>query len=124
MANKAEKDRPGVIMYFDAITTIDKLSDKGAGQFLKACLHYGRDFIDPEFKCDDPLEQVRIETLWEQIKPRIQKDGENWKDSVIGGHFARYRDRCKRDGEEPMEYASYKEWWLRNKERDGEWEPF
>ena len=113
-----ERERPGVVIYFDALPTLRKLSDEAKGKFLMACLEYGKNLDVPVFRCDDLRDQIRLETLWEQTQPRIESDGQGWKDGIIQRKFAGYSNSLKRKGEEPMTYEEYREWYFTREAAD------
>ena len=118
MAKNKEKERPGVIVYFDAMSTLQKLSDEAKGKFLTACLKYGKSLIEPDFHCADPIEQVRLETLWEQTQPRIDSDSVGWKDGIMQRKYAGYCSGCERRKEKPMDYDAYRDWYLTREARE------
>jgi len=110
MPKSTYKERPGIVIYFDSMTTLSKLSDEAAGKYIKACLEYGKNLAEPNFDCVNVFDQIRLETLWEQTKPRIDSDAEGWKDGIIQRKYAGYCSSCNRNGEEPMMYEDYKVW--------------
>ena len=121
MAKKYKmRERPGILLYFDALPTLYKLSEAAQGKFLVACLEYWKMHREPNFQVEDVREQVRLETLWEQTKPRIDSDGEGWKDGIIQRKYAGYCSGCERTGDIPMQYESYREWYLTREERESE----
>ncbi len=115
--SKKDRERPGILLYFDSMITLQKLSDEAKGKFLTACLEYGKSLKEPNFHCPVMSEQVRLETLWEQTKPRIDSDAEGWRDGIIQRKYAGYCSGCERRGEIPMTYDEYREWSLTLKER-------
>ncbi len=119
MAKNKDKERPGVIIYFDSKKTLLKVSDEARGQYLMACINYAEDLREPEFRCADAVEQARLETLWEQTQPRIDSDAEGWKDGIMQRKYAGYCSGCERRGETPMLYDDYRVWYLTREEREG-----
>ena len=84
MAGKSkERERPGIVMYFDAIRTLEKMSAEAQGSFLMGCLHYGKELQEPSFVGFSEADSIRIETLWEQTQPRIDSDAQGWRDGII-----------------------------------------
>lgn len=112
-----EKERPGIVMYFDTIRTLEKLSDKARGRFLMACLYYGKELREPSFEGLNEADSIRIETLWEQIQPRIDSDAQGWKDGIIQRKYAGYCSGCRNSEEKPMSYDEYRVWFLTSEDR-------
>ena len=120
MAKSAKKERPGVVMYFDLLKTLPKLSEAARGRFLMACLEYGKERVEP---CYDDLgleDRIRFETLWEQTAPRIDKDGEGWRDGIIQRKYGGYCKAEKDKGRVPMLFEDYKDWYNRVEEKMNE----
>ena len=113
------KQRPGIICYFDSIPTLEKLSEVARGRFLMACLYYGRDMEEVSFDDLGLEDRIRLETLWEQVRPRIDSDGQGWADAIIQRSFAGYCSACERSGENPMTFEDYRKWYLRKQEVEG-----
>ena len=110
MAKNVRVMRPGIILPFDCVPILEKVGDKARSAFFMACLYYGRDLIEPEFEGQGftEMEQARLEVLWEQTKPRLDKDADGWRDGVIQRYYASYCKKAKKDGETPVPYADYK----------------
>ena len=62
-------------------------------------------------------DSIRIETLWEQIQPRIDSDAQGWKDGIIQRKYAGYCSGCKNREEKPMSYDEYRVWFLTSEDR-------
>lgn len=116
MAKNREKERPGVIVRFDAIPTLEKLSEAARGRFLMACLYYGQRLETVSFDDLELEDKIRVETLWEQTKPQIDSDAEGWKDGILQRKYAGYCSGCERSGEIPMTYDAFREWFQRKEE--------
>lgn len=108
MAKSKTKERPGVVVRFDWIRTLERMSREAQGAFLMACLKYGRDMTDPAFEGLSQVDEIRIETLWEQAQPLIDSDAQGWADGIMQKKYAGYCSRCKDRGEIPMEYSAFK----------------
>ena len=105
-----KKERPGVIVYFDDIRTLEKMSPAAQGMYLMACLRYGRASEIPVFEGLCEADMIRLETLWEHTQPRIDSDAQGWADSVMQRRYAGYASGCERKGEQPMDYDTWKIW--------------
>ncbi len=108
MARNNKKERPGVVMRFDWIRTLEKMSPEAQGSFLVACLRYGKDLTTPAFDGFSTEDAIRLETLWEQAQPQIDSDAQGWADGIIQKKYARYCGLCKERGALPMSYDAYK----------------
>ena len=118
MAKSTKKERPGIVMYFDLLKTLPKLSEAARGRFLMACLEYGKERVEPVFDNFPAEDRIRLETLWEQTAPRIDKDAEGWRDGIIQKSYAGYSSACDRRDETPMSYEEYREWYNRKEEAE------
>lgn len=120
MSKNVKKERPGVVVYFDTMKTLDRLSPPAQAAFLMACLVYGKNLVEPCFSNAgfDPLEQARLETLWEQTQPRIDSDARGWLDGICQRQYARYCSLEKDRGNVPMDYPDYRAWRERMDETD------
>lgn len=116
--SRKKAERPGIVMYFDALPTLRKLSVEGQARFLMACLDYGATGEMTDL-ADLPLEtRIRLETLLEQTLPRIDADGEKWNRNVLQKKYAVYNREAKKKGEDPISYDAYIDWAERASELD------
>ena len=113
------KQRPGIICYFDSIPTLEKLSEVARGRFLMACMYYGRDMEEVSFDDLGLEDRIRLETLWESVRPRIDSDAQGWRDGLLQRRYAGYCSASERSGEIPMTYEDFKEWFTRKEEVEG-----
>jgi hypothetical protein len=92
--------RPGIMVYFDMMGPLKVLSDADKGRLFWAMLEYGQTGIEPAF---DGL----LALAWEFVKPKIDKDSEEYNRTVLKRQYATFcRDR-KRKGEPDI---SFEEW--------------
>lgn len=117
---KREKQRPGVVVYFDMLPTLEKLSPEARASILMAALARGQDLsYEADFSnLGDMADRIRTETLWESYCPRVDSDGEGWRDGIIQRKYAGYKSGCARTGETPISYEDYCEWYERAREKD------
>ncbi len=112
MAKNSSKPRPGVVLRFDWLRALEKLSPDAQARFLLACLYRGR---DPTHEIDlaglTERDEVRLETLWDQAAPIIDADGQGWADGVLQRRYAGYVSGCKRTGDAPMPYEDFRIWY-------------
>lgn len=107
---KQDKERPGVICYFDTLRTLEKMSEAAQGRFLMACLKYGQSMETPRFDGFDVADTIRLETLWENVQPRIDKDAAGWADGIMQRRYAAYCKQQRNIGEEPTSFEMWKSW--------------
>lgn len=72
----AKGKRPGVQLYFEIKPTLKRLTNEQKGMLLDAILDYGEFGILPTF--DDDL---ALAITWDFIRPRIDADGERYRQS-------------------------------------------
>ena len=92
--------RPGIMLYFDILEPIRVLPDADKGRLLVAMLEYGQSGILPEV-------DGMLALAWGFVKPKIDKDSEEYNKTILKRQYATFcRDR-KRKGEPDI---SYEEW--------------
>ena len=92
--------RPGIMLYFDILGPIRLLPDSDKGRLLVAMLEYGQSGIVPEF-------DGALALAWEFVKPKIDKDSEEYNKTVLKRQYATFcRDR-KKKGEQEI---TFEEW--------------
>lgn len=128
MAKYKAKERPGVIIPFSAMATLEKLSDDAKGKYLWAVLNYGKYLVEPgAIHLDDPREETRLEILLQETLPKIYEDAVAWDTQVIDKSYAGYisankgRDDPSKDrttGQPLMTREQYTQWYLTIRARD------
>ena len=92
--------RPGIMLYFDILGPIRLLPDSDKGRLLVAMLEYGQSGLVPEF-------DGALALAWEFVKPKIDKDSEEYNKTVLKRQYATFcRDR-KKKGEQEI---TFEEW--------------
>ena len=92
--------RPGIMLYFDILEPIKVLPDADKGRLLVAMLEYGQKGTLPEF-------EGMLALAWGFVKPKIDKDSEEYNRTVLKRQYATFcRDR-KKKGEPDI---SFEEW--------------
>lgn len=93
--------RPGIMVYFDMMGPLNKLPDADKGRLFWAMLEYGKNGTMPEF------DGLALALAWEFVKPKIDKDSEEYNRTVLKRQYATFcRDR-KRKNEPDI---SFEEW--------------
>ena len=94
--------RPGIMIYFDMLGPIRVLPDADKGRLLVAMLEYGQEGKLPRF-------DGMLALAWEFVKPKIDKDSDEYNKTVLKRQYATFcRDR-KRKGEPEI---SFEEWMM------------
>ena len=92
--------RPGIMLYFDILEPIRVLPDADKGRLLVAMLEYGKTGVVPEF-------DGMLALAWGFVKPKIDKDSEEYNRTILKRQFASAcRDR-KKKGEPDI---TFEEW--------------
>ena len=92
--------RPGIMLYFDILEPIRVLPDADKGRLLVAMLEYGQSGTVPEFT-------GMLALAWGFVKPKIDKDSDEYNRTVLKRQYATFcRDRKKKGEPE----VSFDEW--------------
>ena len=98
-----QKERPGVMLYFDALRpAISRLDEAQCGALLRSVLDYAQYGVVPEL---DPMTGLAFDML----VPKIDHDAERYEESREQRLYATYSREKKKKGEQPL---SYEEWRL------------
>lgn len=92
--------RPGIMLYFDILEPIRVLPDADKGRLLVAMLEYGKDGTVPDF-------DGMLALAWGFVRPKIDKDYEEYNRSVLRRQYATVCRERKRKGEPEI---SFDEW--------------
>ena len=92
--------RPGIMLYFDILEPIRVLPDADKGRLLVAMLEYGQSGKVPQF-------DGMLALAWGFVKPKIDKDEEEYNMSVLRRRYATVCRERKRKGEPEI---SFDEW--------------
>ena len=93
-------DKPGVMIYFDMISTLNQLSDKQAGILFRTILQYAKTGIPPELP-------DRLRVLWPMIEMRIIADHQRYKTVSFKRSYAVYARWAKARGQEVLPYEQW-----------------
>ena len=92
--------RPGIMLYFDILEPIRVLPDEDKGRLLVAMLEYGKEGIVPDFS-------GMLALAWGFVKPKIDKDEEEYNLSVMRRQYATVCRERKKKGEPEI---TFDEW--------------
>lgn len=102
--------RPGIMLYFDILEPIRVLPDADKGRLLVAMLEYGKDGRVPQF-------EGMLALAWGFVKPKIDKDEEEYNMSVLRRQYATVCRERKRKGEQEI---TFDEWLKANGNLDNQ----
>ena len=94
--------RPGIMLYFDILEPIRVLPDADKGRLLVAMLEYGQSGIVPNFEND-----LGLTLAWGFVKPKIDKDEEEYNLSVRRRQYATMCRERKRKGEPEITFDDW-----------------
>ena len=93
-------NKPGVMMYFDLMSVLDRLSDKDAGILFRAIMRYGIDGTISDLP-------NAVFPLWPLIQSRLDSDDNRYYVTAYKRKYGAYVRWCRNKGE-PVK--SYDEW--------------
>ena len=100
--------RPGIMLYFDILEPIRVLPDADKGRLLVAILEYGKDGIVPDF-------DGMLALAWGFVKPKIDKDEQEYNMSVLRRQYATVCRERKKKGEPEITFDV----WINTKDSHG-----
>ena len=67
-----QKQMPGVMLYFDRLSFLDRLDDVQTGRLFRAVIHYARDGEVPE------IDDVLVGVAWDVLRPMVDYDAQRY----------------------------------------------
>lgn len=98
------KNVPGVMLYFDMASSIERMDVNQKAAFLVAVMRYGEFGEEPNFR-DDP----RLDVTWSFQKNRIDRDQEAYRERCAKGRYATYVREAEKKQRQPLSYDAWKE---------------
>ena len=96
------KERPGVMLYFDAVRpAISRLDETQCGVLLRSVMDYAQYGVVPEL---DPMTGLAFDML----VPKIDRDAERYEESREQRQYAVYTREKKRSGEPVMSIGEWR----------------
>ena len=65
--------KPGVMLYFDARTSLKRLNNEQKGQLFEAILDYGEFGVTPDFDAD-----IGLAVAWDFIRHMVDRDDKRY----------------------------------------------
>ena len=66
------KPMPGVMLYFDRLSFLDRLDDAQTGRLFRAVIRYARDGEVPE------IDDLKFGVAWDVLRPMIDYDAQKY----------------------------------------------
>ncbi len=114
------KDRPGFIIYFETMDSLEEYTNEETGSFLRAASEYSRYGSVPDF------EDRGLRSLWKRTMNDLNRDNERYQKVVLDNAYKGYVSAEKRKYREghPMgeaiegrDYLSKEEWLQERQQR-------
>ena len=110
-ADKTEKGRPGVMLYFENICpAVNRMSDEQVGMLLRVLLDYAR---YGELSGLDKLDNVQA-VAFDLMRPLIDRDARRYEETREQRQYAAYARKFRQTDEQPLSIAEWRE--LRRRE--------
>ena len=94
------ENKPGVMIYFDMLPMLERLSDKNAGILFRGILQYGATGEEPELP-------DKLQLFWPLIQMRLNADDERYRMASNRGKYAAYTRWARKRGVEPLPYLEW-----------------
>jgi len=92
--------KPGVMLYFDLMGSLQHLSDKNAGVLFKGIMHYAREGKEPQLS-------AAVLPLWALIRSRVDADDAAYREKTWKNKYNAYVRWSKQKGVEPQPYETW-----------------
>ena len=89
--------KPGMMVYFNTMKTIGKLTDVQKGKLFWAMLEYSRDGTAPDFEDD-----LVLDVVWGTFEEILDRDSKAYEDTVEKRRYAVYVRECNKVGVEAL----------------------
>lgn len=96
-----EKNRPGVMIYFEVRDSLQFLSLEDKGKLFDAILEYGEFGVVPMF-------DGMLGMAWAFMKPKLDADAERYDDAVLQRRYAVAAREAKKNGESLPPFREWK----------------
>lgn len=110
-ADKTEKGRPGVMLYFENICpAVNRMSDEQVGMLLRVLLDYAR---YGELSGLDKLDNVQA-VAFDLMRPLIDRDARRYEETREQRQYAAYARKFRQTDEQPLSIEE----WRQNRQRE------
>ena len=99
-----KKEKPGIMVYFDILPTLRRLTDREKGILFQAMMEYGQDGTEP-----DMGKNVKLDAIWCMMQHRLDIDDEAYYKKTARGKYGAYVRWSKKKGDAVMDYDDWVE---------------
>lgn len=93
-------NKPGIMIYFDMLETVNRLSDRDAGRLFRAILEYGMTQRVPELP-------EKLFLIWPLLQMRLDNDDQRYYRVTLKRRYAIYVRWAKEKGQTPLPYEEW-----------------
>ena len=93
-------NKPGIMIYFDMLETVNRLSDQNAGRLFRAILQYGMTQQVPELP-------EKLFLIWPLVQMRLDNDDERYYRVARKRRYAIYVRWANEKGQTPLPYEEW-----------------
>lgn len=94
------ENKPGVVLYFEALQAIESLDAEDTKKVISAILHYARDNETPSFS-------GTLAAFWFMVQAGLDRDGDKYNSKRQRGVWLTYCRKCKEDGIESLSFEAW-----------------
>ena len=84
--------RPGIIIYFDMLPSLRRLTKEQKADLFEALLEYAQFGVIPEFK------DIEVSVAWDFLQPRIDRDAQAYSLKCLKNRYSVYCREVKKNG--------------------------
>ena len=101
---KHTSNKPGIMIYFDLLTPLKRMTNEEKGILLQSMLEYGKYGREPKFR-----KNPKLDMAWCIIQGRLDLDDETYHKKVARGKYAAYVRWSKKKGSTVLDYDEWVE---------------
>ena len=93
---------PGVMLYYDLLPCLSAFSDQDLGKLFRAILQYRTPGDSPDFS-----DHIGLTVAWSFIRPRIERDVQQYNEKVRKARYAAYAREAKAKNHTVLDYTEW-----------------
>ena len=97
-------ERPGIMVYFDLLETLNDFTTEEAGELFLAMLEYGSMGTLPEF------EDRAMRTVWKSVQQKLDRDDAKYQNTCEARRYATFCREYRKEHGETSPLPSYEDW--------------
>ena len=95
-----QKEKPGVMVYFDLLPVISQLSNADKGRLFQAILEYAQPGVVPELPS-------KLRPVWPMLTSRIDNDDVRYKQTIAKRRYAAYSRWEREEDRIPLGFTDW-----------------